>query len=85
MIFNLLLTDPDNKPDGYGSVDTQGLFTWMLALLAIIATIVAAYIICKLYLKAYPDGNKKLVIIGTVLATIVLIVFYILFAYFASK
>lgn len=60
MLWNLLLVDPDNVPGGYGGLDMQAVYSAYMALIAIIVTIIAAFIIGFLYRKAYPNGKSKL-------------------------
>ncbi len=86
MIFNLLLTDPDNIPDGYGVPSTAPLWVILLAFIATIVTVCATYTIYKLYKKAYPESKshtKILILIITV--TLILIALYILIACIGYK
>ncbi len=77
MFLNLLLTDPDNVPDGYGGLDMQAVYAFYMALLGIIVTVIAACLIGYLYNKAYPNGKKQTVTTILVIATIIICVVFI--------
>lgn len=90
MLSNLLnvvsdLTDPDNTPSGYGGVDTAPLWVLFLACIATVITVVASYIIYKLYKKAFPQNKPTKILILLIVITLILITVYFVLAYIGGK
>lgn len=80
-MYNLLtdLTDPDNIPDGYTTIDTRFTLTIVITLIAVAITIISAYIIYYLYKNCNNEAIKnktwiKPTIIITAIALTVLLV-----------
>lgn len=61
MISNLLnsLTDPDNIPDGYSTIDIRFTLTIVITLIAVTVTLIAAYIIYYLYKNCNNETIKN--------------------------
>ena len=88
MIFNLLdRVTPDNIPDGSNGLNTAGLFTLTITLLAIFITIIAAYIIIKLYKQiAILKNSKPEKIIALIwIATIVICILFVILCVAATE
>ena len=79
MIFNLLLTDPDNIPDGViEPYDKTQILMFFIYLLGITVTLIAAFIIFKLCQKLQPKKKKTIYYSIIIITIILLIVFTVL-------
>lgn len=88
MIFSLLdRVSPDNIPGGYGSLDLAPIMALLLAICAIVITIIAASLIYYFWKHTNSETlpYKKGIGIGIFIVSIILITLFIIFAYFACK
>ncbi len=83
MLCNLLLTDPDNIPVGYGGLDTKPLSILLITILAILVTVIFACVIIQLNKKCNENKSTKFFTIGMIIVTIIICVIYILLCVYA--
>ena len=85
MIFNLLLSDPDNIADGYGGIDIQPILTLLITIIAITVTVITACIICYLYNNCNNEEikNKKWIKPTLIISAILIIILLVILCCFA--
>lgn len=87
MIYNLLLTDPDNIPDGYGGLDMRPIWTLVITIIAIAVIIISAYIIHYLYKNSKNEEitNRKWIPYAVIATAVILTILLITFCCLAVK
>ncbi len=87
MILNLLtdLTDPDDIPDGYGKTNVLPQLTLTITIIAIVITLISAFLIYYLYKHSKNENitNKEWIPIAIIIITVMLITLLIVFCYIA--
>lgn len=85
MIWNLLLTDPDNKPDIVFGPNTNEFIPLIITIISIIITLIAGYVINKQHNQIAKLENRKsnicnvLIWIMVIITCVLLLTLYIIY------